>query len=395
MKTIKITFFFNQLTNKPLCTGGDIRGEIIASLFKKDKKFSVEIITPEISKSSFSTFKKIIIGHQKFEKIINNQSLFSSFVLFFTRTLELISKQSLIKTNVIYATGDFFCNTIPAFVIKIIRPQTKFVISIHHINDNPFKRQSNSFLANLISYLIQRFSFLLIKSKSDLIFAINKQVKDYLVKKNFKQNIIVVGNGLDIKHITKDIKSLKKIKATNHISYFGRLSPTKGSLDFPIILSKLIKIHPNIHLDMIGIALPEIKKPLITKFKQLGCQKHYTIHNFIKNKKDVFKILAKSKVIVFPSYEEGWGISLFESIMTKRPVVAYDLPIFKEIFKGKLATVPIGNINKLTNKTAYFIKNYYNQTTKKYIKDCYSVVNQYDWQSVFSLEEQSILKLFK
>jgi len=395
MKQIKITFLFSQLMTKRLCTGGDTRGKTIATLFQKDKNFSVEIVTPEISKSSFPKFKKIIIGHQRFEKIINKETLFSAFILFFTRTIELISKQSLIKTDLIYATGDFFCNTIPAFIIKIFRPKTKFVVSIHHINNHPFKRKSNFFLANLISYLLQRFSLLLIKSKADLIFAINKEVKNYLISKNFKQKIVVVGNGLDIKNISKDINSLKKIKVKNNISYFGRLSPTKGSLDFPPLLSKLIKKYPDIHLDMIGIALPEIKKPLLNKFNRLGCQGHFRIHNFLKDKKEVFKILLKSKVIVFPSYEEGWGISLFESIMTKRPTVAYNLPIFKEIFKGKLSTAPIGNINTLAKKTDFFIKNYTKTNTKKYIKDCYQIVKKYDWQNVFSLEKQAILKLFK
>ena len=81
MKPKKITFLFNQLTLPELCTGGEIRGHTIASFFQNDKNFNVEIITSEIGAKSFSSFKKKIIGHQSFEKYLNHQTLFSSFIL--------------------------------------------------------------------------------------------------------------------------------------------------------------------------------------------------------------------------------------------------------------------------------------------------------------------------
>lgn len=393
MKPLKITFLFNQIMTGSICTGGDIRGQIIAELFQKDG-FNVEVVIPEICANSFPNFKKIIIGHNHFEKKVNKQTLLSAFILFSTRTIELIYQKSIIKTDILYATGDFFCNIIPSFIIKILKPKTKFIVSIHHINENPFIRKSNSFLANTISYLVQQFSLSLIKKKSDLIFVVNNQVKKNLIKKGFCQPIIVTENGLDTEKIEKLVNSIGT-KPTNHISYFGRLSPTKGSMDLPIILSQVLKKYPNIHLDMVGIALPEIKKPLIQKFTQFGCSGHYTIHGFIENKDDIFKILSKSKVLLFPSYEEGWGISLFESIMTKRPVVTYNLPIFKEIFKGKLCTVPIGDTTEFSKKIINFIKKNKSISTQKYINNCYLIAKKFDWKNVYLQEKKSINNLFK
>ena len=389
MKKTKITFLFNQLVLPKLCTGGEIRGHIIANFFKKDNNFKVEVITSPIGAESFIGFKKIIIGNSFFENIINHQDKFSTLILFFTRTIQSIYHQSKIKTDIIYATGDFFCNIIPCFFIKIIRPKTKFTVIIHHINENPFKRKNSSFFVNFISYLSQHFSFLLIKLKSDYIFVVNNQVKQYFINRNFSQPIIISGNGLDIKLIKSQIKSIDNILPSNHICYFGRLSPTKGSFDLPLILSYVLKKYPDIHLDMVGIALPEIKKSLIKKFDQFNCQGHYTIHNFIDNKIDIYKILLKSKVIIFPSYEEGWGISLFESIMTKRPVVTYNLPIFQELFENKLITAPIGDTKNFSKKIIKLINNKSNQ---KYIEDCYKIAQKYDWENVFKIEK-NILKI--
>ncbi|MDD4938348.1 MAG: hypothetical protein PHX34_05035, partial [Candidatus Shapirobacteria bacterium] len=167
MKSLKINFLFAQVTSPSLITGGDVRGKIIADFFKKDSNFKVQIITPKISKNYFKNHSKVVIGNNFLEKIINRQTLFTSFLIFIIRTIELTFNLKKIKTDIIYCTGDFFCNIIPSFFLKIIYPKTKFIVCIHHVNDNPFKRKSNSFLANTISYFVQRFSFLLIKLKAD------------------------------------------------------------------------------------------------------------------------------------------------------------------------------------------------------------------------------------
>jgi len=268
MKPHKIIFLFNQLLSDSIYTGGEIRGKIIATKFKQNEKFAVQVMIPEVSKPSFKEFKKIILGHQFFEKNINHNNLISAFILYITRTIEFLAKISTIKTDIIYATGDFICNIIPSYFLKIKYPKTKFIVCVHHINENPFKRKSNYFIASLISYIFQQTSFFLIKKKADLIFVINNQVKNYFINRNFKNEIIVVGNGLNTKNIKQTINSLNNIKTSNHISYFGRLSPTKGTMDFPIILSNILKKNHNVHLDLVGIALPEITKPLIEKFNK-------------------------------------------------------------------------------------------------------------------------------
>jgi glycosyltransferase involved in cell wall biosynthesis len=43
------------------------------------------------------------------------------------------------------------------------------------------------------------------------------------------------------------------------------------------------------------------------------------------------------------SYEEGWGLSVTEFLAMGLPVVAYDLPVFRQIFPGQLASVNPGD----------------------------------------------------
>ena len=112
------------------------------------------------------------------------------------------------------------------------------------------------------------------------------------------------------------------------------------------------------------------------------------MYSFIK--KDIYQKIINSKVSIFPSYEEGWGISMFESIMCQRPLIAYKLPVFKEIFNDKLITVPVGNTTQMASKITYFLKNFSNSKTLKYVQDCYQTAKQYDWKNVYQKELSAI-----
>ena len=393
MKSVKIIFLFNQLLTSELKTGGEIRGKTILDFFKKDQQFKTEVITPNLSKNIFKESSKHIIGNNFLEKSINPEKSIYSLILFCSRTFETIKKRSKFKSDIIYSTGDFFCNVIPAIFIKKLFPKTKLVVVIHHINDKPFQRKTTSFLAGCFSYYSQQINIRLIKKHFDLVFVVNSQVKQYLANLKLKQPIIVSNNGLDIKKIENISKLFIHTKPQNHICYFGRVTTSKGSLDLPIILSKIKLSIPSIHLDIIGAVSPDIQNKLINKFTEYQCQNNYTLYGFVQNQSDVYQIISNSKVIIFPSYEEGWGISLFESVMSQRPVVAYNLPIFKEIFDDKLITAPVGNTSSLAKKTIGLIKNYNHQSTQSYIKECYTIAKKYTWKNVFIKEKRCINKL--
>lgn len=393
MKSVKIIFLFNQLLTSELKTGGEIRGKTILDFFKKDPQFNTEVIIPNLSKNIFKNYQKHIIGNNFFEKLVNPEKAIYSLILYCCRTIETIKKRSKFKSDIVYSTGDFFCNIIPAIFIKKIFPKTKLVVVIHHINKNPFQRQTTSFLAGCFSFISQQINIRLIKKYFDLIFVVNSQVKQYLRNLKFNQSIIISNNGLNIKEINKIAKPYISKIPQNHICYFGRVTTSKGSLDLPIILSKIKLSIPSIHLDIIGAVSPDIQDKLINKFTEYQCQNNYTLHGFVQNQSDVYQIISNSKVIIFPSYEEGWGISLFESVMSQRPVVTYNLPIFEDIFNNKLITVPIGDTSSLAKKTIGLIKNYNHQSTQSYIKKCFTIAKKYTWKNVFKKERKNINKL--
>ena len=56
------------------------------------------------------------------------------------------------------------------------------------------------------------------------------------------------------------------------------------------------------------------------------------------------KILSGSRALLFPSFAEGYGIPLVEALAAKVPVIASDLPVFREIGQGVPELLPADDV---------------------------------------------------
>ena len=75
-------------------------------------------------------------------------------------------------------------------------------------------------------------------------------------------------------------------------------------------------------------------------FREAGLQQSVVFTGGI-NEVEKNQLLARSKVGLSLSYEEGWGLSITEFLASGLAVVAYELPVFAEVFPGQLAIVPL------------------------------------------------------
>ena len=57
-------------------------------------------------------------------------------------------------------------------------------------------------------------------------------------------------------------------------------------------------------------------------------------------------MMKASRLFIFPSYEEGWGIAVTEAMACGLPVVCYDLPAYR-VFGTGVTRIQIGNKEKM------------------------------------------------
>ena len=69
------------------------------------------------------------------------------------------------------------------------------------------------------------------------------------------------------------------------------------------------------------------------------------------------RLLARSRVGISLSYEEGWGLSVTEFLAAGMPVVAYRLPVFNQVFPDQLELVKPGEAEAAGAKILALLEN--------------------------------------
>jgi glycosyltransferase involved in cell wall biosynthesis len=93
-----------------------------------------------------------------------------------------------------------------------------------------------------------------------------------------------------------------------------------------------------------------------------------------------FKLMKQSKIFIFPSYHEGFAQVICEAMACELPVVAYDLPGYKEWYGNDITYVKKKDLNSLLNVTLTLLED---DTFRREIgKKAKKRVKQYDWNKL-------------
>lgn len=373
---MRILIIANHLLDSKISSGGD---RIFVEMAKRWGQWGADltVLAPEIFAQTVArelgAQETVEAPSSPFDKL-SQKAIWAIFPLYLYRTFKVFGLLKSVEVDVLYTTGDFFCDILPAFYLKK-KLGIKWVANIYHINESPFVRKGNSFLAKAVSYILQRFSFIFIKRHADAVFLINENVKDDLVKMGFgPSRLSVTGLGVDTKNLKTQISSLK----TYDGCFLGRLNPTKGIFDLPKIWKRVTEKIPEAKLVLIGggeVWLGELR----SKVQKLDLSKNIEIAGFVSEEKKL-KLLSQSKVFVFPSYEEGWGIAVAEAMALGLPVVAYDLPVYKEVFPRAIVTNKVGDIEAMAQSILKLLRD--ENEHKLWQGKGHNVVQKYDLDEV-------------
>jgi glycosyltransferase involved in cell wall biosynthesis len=177
-------------------------------------------------------------------------------------------------------------------------------------------------------------SFLLLKSvqfniRQLLIITVSNEVKRKLTQNlRFRPDqIYVVPNGIDYQRIRKDVKGYGK-HYKNRILYVGRLVQYKQVDHLITALSLLRSRGLEASLDIIGMG--EEYENLKKLSYSLGLREKVRFYGYLYNKTQLFRRIAQADLFVNPSRHEGFGITLLEAMAAGTPVIAYDLPCYRD-----------------------------------------------------------------
>jgi glycosyltransferase involved in cell wall biosynthesis len=237
-------------------------------------------------------------------------------------------------------------------------------------------------LTNILSYLEQRISLSLIKHASDKILVCNTELKRQLVSMGFRDSRIVI----DAMGIDK--QAIDRAQPISDMSFdacfVGRLHITKGIFDLIEIWKRVNRSRPGARL---AILYGQVSNGILEQISQR--LKDYNLKDTVYNpgivpSDVVYSVMKSSKVFVFPSHEEGWGIAICEAMATGLPVVAYDLPPYREFFTEGLVTVKLGDYESFAHAILRLLsdENYRLEMGKKAVR----IATQYTWDATAERE---------
>lgn len=348
----KFHIFNNGLMVETGVSGSDRRVMEWTKIFLK-KGYNVDLYTSVYGRKRFEKYGP------NFKLIVVNDPLWlnNTFLIYLFRAIRTIKKVKFVgKNEIIYSSSDLIADSIPALVTKIRFKQAKWMTGLHLIAPNPFKDFRMIFqkglnfpsLKGMYYFISQNFILIFAKKYADLVMVSNALDREKMIRKGFRKDQVIVTYG------SADWTTINKTKTKDTIyeaSFIGRFHPQKGLDDLLLAWKTICKKNPKAKLVMMG----ELEE-LLPKIKELDLEKNIDFLGFVDGVSK-FEKLKSSKVFLFPSTYESFGMVACEAMACGLPVVAYNLPIYNAIYPEGMVKVPVGNWQLFAKETEDLLKN--------------------------------------
>ena len=231
-----------------------------------------------------------------------------------------------------------------------------------------------------IAYLIEWLS----ARMPDTIIAVSEHTKRKLIQDlKIKTDIVVIPNGINF----EEIKKVKPAKQKSDIIFAGRLLSHKN-VDVLIRSIALLKKNYEHTIAIIIGKGPEEKK-LKALSKSLNLEKNIIFYDFLKKHVDLYALMKSSKVFVFPSTREGFGIVALEANAAGLPVITINHPdnATTDLIKnGKNGAVIELNEMKFAEKIMHYL------SIKKSSETYTHNAQKYNWNILAKKVEEAYAK---
>mgnify|MGYP001805847213 CR=1 FL=1 len=342
-----------------------------------------------------------LVGNKHFKKNLIDKNIINSFkYLYLNENSRINSKFKLIliglkrnfliiknikkytnKYDIIHCRSSVLDLLIFPYFLKKIDKKIKWTAVFDNIV--PFNDPGNK-ITHTIAWLMFKISILLLK-KADSIFVISPELKDFFIKHKFNpENIIITGNAIE----TEFLKKSRPQKIKYDGIFIGRINEAKGIFDMLKVVDNIKKEIPNFKLAVMGDGDIATKTKFTNKINKLKLSKNIILLG-TKNGVEKFSIIKSSKVFIFLSKTESFGIALLEAVSCGLPSFVYDLPAYRKIYKNnEIKTFKKGDINSISKSIINTFKKreFENISGKK-------LLGKYSWEQIAKTELNRFKKI--
>jgi glycosyltransferase involved in cell wall biosynthesis len=351
-------------------SGGDVHALQMASEWSQIA--TVHVVIPEEGRNLVQRFAPQATIHT-FKTYKARTSTWGQAVNYIARLTALRAlRQQLPKFDIAIAGSHFLPDAVG---LQTIRASTKAVY-VYHLSSLSARGWG---VRSCVAVAAERVSLLLHRRVVDLTFVCNGEIRRKL--RNWPR-LSMTAVGFDREVWRTSFKSDRLID----LVFCGRLVKTKGVSDFLRVAEHLARAGVVSNVRILGTGPEEGKMQDWIRNRDL--QHVIKMEGFVAEHRKR-EVLAGSKLMIFPSQEEGWGIAVCEALAAGCPVLAYDLPVYGELFDDCIVTCPQGDWEKLAARARALLSDeplLLEMGTKGQ-----AVVDRYDYKLV-ARQEMNILR---
>ncbi|MEM4503030.1 MAG: glycosyltransferase family 4 protein [Ignisphaera sp.] len=184
----------------------------------------------------------------------------------------------------------------------------------------------NTYMKKIYNHILHRY---------DVIMAVSRSIP-YEMGSEWIIKIYALDPGVslddeDLEIISK-IKSIAKEKE-RYIVFGGRPIATKGVIEALIVFGFISRRISDIKLIFTGSINDAVLRKIMHLCKKLGIEDKVLFTGFISRDKR-FEIVAKAKLMLYPSHIDAFPYAVLESLYLGTPVVGYDIPALRFYYSG-------------------------------------------------------------
>jgi glycosyltransferase involved in cell wall biosynthesis len=179
--------------------------------------------------------------------------------------------------------------------------------------------------------------------------------------------------------LTAAAQSAPERLARKEICFVGMWSVRKGSRDWPEIVRAILNSAPSARFAFLGTMTDEqtvLGDLHLASSESIRCLTSY-------DPKELPQLIGGSAVGLFPSYIEGFGLSVLEQLACGIPTIAYDVPGPRHIFddSGPDFLVPVGNVKAMTDRALDILRMNESDYSALSAK-CRQIAARFDWEQI-------------
>lgn len=260
--------------------------------------------------------------------------MFCDYVERCVRSLFLIGR--IRREDAVYSVTDYWCDSVPAL---LSRARVKALV--FHMESPTFEQIWNKSrpdvqagrLASVHYWLSQNLTLrLFARCRGKHVFYLHPDMKLRLLDLDFHpREMSAISYGVDSAMASTVPDQPKRYD----VCWIGRVHRQKGIEDLLATMACLAKRIPGFRALLMGKVEPQLRP----RIAELGLNDAVEFSGFI-SELDKIKLFKQSRLFLMPSRHEGSPRVVGEALICGVPVLAYDLPTYRPVFREFAHYVP-------------------------------------------------------